>query len=350
MKDGRIILNKPARRRLRDKARRTTDARLRSRYLIVALSAEGMDRPRIAQAVNCNVATVSKVRRRWLDEGAAGLIDRREDNGERKADDRYARTLLGVVARPSTDFGHRRPTWTLRLLIATMKTRTGVEISPSRMSRLLRSLRVRLKSPKPLAPCPWSEKARKRRVKQLRRLIESMPRNEACVWEDETDIDLNPRLGKDWMPPGVRRSVMTPGKNVKHQLAAALDARTDRLVWVGGKKKDSGLFISLLKKLLGRYEEKRVIHVILDNYGIHASKRTKAWLAEHGRKVRLHFLPPYCPDDNRIEVAVWRQMHAEVTYHHQEETIEDLMAQVRSWLIRRDRRDKQTGAESRKAV
>lgn len=350
MNEPSIILNKAARRRLRDKARRTTDARLRTRYLIVVLSAEGMDRPRIASALNCDVATITKVRRRWLDEGKAGLIDRREDNGERKADDRYARTLLGVVARPSTDFGHRRPTWTLRLLITTMKKRTGVEISPSRMSRLLKSLRVRPKSPKPLAPCPWSENARKRRVKRLHRLIASLPEDEACVWEDETDIDLNPRLGKDWMPPGVRRSVMTPGKNVKRQLAAAMEARTDVATWVEGTKKDSGLFIALMKKLLTRYADTRLIHVILDNYGIHASKRTKAWLAERGGRIRLHFLPPYCPDDNRIEVALWRQMHAEVTYHHREETIEDLMAQVRSWLIRRSRRILRGHAELRKAV
>jgi hypothetical protein len=70
------------------------------------------------------------------------------------------------------------------------------------------------------------------------------------VWEDELDVDLNPRIGPDWMPPGVQRRVVTPGKNAKRYVAGALDATTDRLVWVSGERKDSLLFIQLLKRLL----------------------------------------------------------------------------------------------------
>lgn len=46
---------------------------------------------------------------------------------------------------------------------------------------------------------------------------------------------------------------------------------------------------------------------MLDNYCIHDSRQTRAWLKKHGSKVRLRFLPPYCPDDNRIERCVWRK-------------------------------------------
>jgi transposase len=299
--------------------------------------------------LGCNAATVSKVRGRWVGDGEAGLIDRREDNGQTKADDRFARILLDVVSKRASDYGHRRTAWTLRLLIKTMAAQTGVTVSTTTMSRLLKELRVRPKSPKPLAPCPWTKRARKRRIKALRTLIEQLPENEVCVWEDETDIDLNPRLGKDWMPPGVRRTVMTPGKNVKHQIAAAMDATTGRLIWATGGKKNSGLFILLLRKLLDRYAGKKVIHVILDNYCIHSSRQTRAWLAEHGRRIRLHFLAPYSPDDNKIEVGVWRHMHAEVTYNHAETRIEDLVANVSRWLIRRDRAAWGV-AKSRKAV
>ena len=44
-------------------------------------------------------------------------------------------------------------------------------------------------------------------------------------------------------------------------------------------------------------------------------------MKEFGTRIRLHFLPPYSPDDNRIEAAVWRPMHAEVTYNHIESSI-----------------------------
>ncbi len=40
-------------------------------------------------------------------------------------------------------------------------------------------------------------------------LIDTLPKSEAAVWEDEADLDLNPRIGPDWMLPGTQRRVMT---------------------------------------------------------------------------------------------------------------------------------------------
>ena len=65
---------------------------------------------------------------------------------------------------------------------------------------------------------------------------------------------------------------MTPGQNEKRYLAGALDARTGLLYWVEGKQKNSTLFVALLAKLVDRYPEARVIHLIVDNYRIHTSK------------------------------------------------------------------------------
>jgi transposase len=108
-------------------------------------------------------------------------------------------------------------------------------------------------------------------------------------------------------------------------------------VWVRGDRKDSRLFVALLGRLLREYPDTRAVHVILDNYGIHASRMTRAWLARHGQRIRLHFLPPYCPDDNRIERRVWREMHANVTTNHEYRTIQDLMEAVTRWLKSRNR-------------
>jgi transposase len=345
-----VRLSKPSLKRLRAKASKCTDVQLLARYRIIVLSAEGWSRPRIAAAVGWNVASITQVRKRWLSEGEAGLIDKREDNGPCKVTDHYAAMLRSLTRDRSTDWGHRRPTWTLRLLIQTMARLTGITVSATTMSRLLKTLRVRSKVVKALTPCPWSDKARKRRMKQVHRVIARLKPDEAAVWEDETDIDLNPRIGRDWMPAGMRRTVMTPGKNVKHQFAAAMDAQTGRLVWAESARKNSGLFIALLGKLLKRYQDKRVVHVILDNFKIHKSRQVWAWMTEFGERIRLHFLPPYSPDDNRIEAAVWTPMHKAVTYNHAQESIHDLVAEVRAWLIRTDRRAMSGVAESRKAV
>ena len=119
-------------------------------------------------------------------------------------------------------------------------------------------------------------------------------------------------------------------------MAGALDAVTGQLCWVEGERKSTDLFIALLWKLPTVYAEAKVIHVILDNYRIHSSARTQEALAALGGRVVLHFLPPYCPNANRIE-RYWRDLHASVTRNHRCRTIDELMARVRRFLRQRQR-------------
>lgn len=328
-----IVLHPQTRAKLQRKLRRIADAATRTRYLIVLHAADGMAKTRVARAVGCCRQTVDRVVGRYKDLGEAGLLDRREDNGERRVSKHYVSTLKWVLESRPQAFGHRRPTWTQQLLIDTAASYTGVRVSRRTMGRVLKELEVRRGRPKPLAPCPWPKARREAVISAVKTLIDTLPPQQAAFWEDEADVDLNPRIGMDYMLPGTQRTVLTPGKNVKRYIAGAMDARTDRLSWVTGDRKNSALFIAMLRKLLAARPKAKVIHVICDNYSIHGSRQTRAWLAEHGRRIRLHFLPPYCPDDNRIERKVWREMHANVTVNHRCRTIEQLIEEVVRWLM-----------------
>lgn len=351
MEQRRIVLHPQTRAKLQRDSRRCKDADTRVRYRIMLLSDQDWSGKRIAKALGCATSTVSRTLWRFELYGQAGLIDRREDNGHAKADGPYAETVAWILASFPQDFFHRRPTWTRQLLIETARRYTGVTVSRTTMGRLLKRMKVRRGRPKPEAPCPWSESARKQRVAMIRALIDALPPREVAVWEDEADVDLNPRIGFDWMLPGTQRRVMTPGKNVKRYLAGALDAKTDHLVWVQGERKNSRLFIDLLKKLLSVYADRKVIHVVLDNYTIHSSRQTKLWLGQFGGgKFRLHFLPPYCPDDNRIERKVWREMHANVTVNHRCSTIEQLLGDVVYYLMGHNRKAQMRVRELRTAI
>ena len=99
----------------------------------------------------------------------------------------------------------------------------------------------------------------------------------------------------------------------------------------GDFRKDSKLFGQLLFRLAPRYRAARRVHVVLDNYCIHRSELVKRIPAELGSKVVLHFLPPYCPDHNRIE-RVWLDPHANVTRNHPCKTVRQLLDNVRVFL------------------
>jgi transposase len=351
METRRIVLHPRTREKLRRVARRCRDADTRTRYLVVLRSADGWSGKRITKALGCAAATVSRTLDRWEAYGEAGLLDRREDNGTTKADELYVETVRWILAGKPQDFFHRRPTWTRALLIETAARYTGVTVSKTTMGRVLATIGARRGRAKPLGPCPWGKARKSRRMALIHALVDTLPGDEACVWEDEADIDLNPRIGADWTLPGEQRTVLTPGKNVKRYFAAAMDARTGRLVWVKARKKNSRLFIELLKKLLKEYPDRKVVHVILDNYCVHSSRQTRAWLAEKGHKFRLHFLPPYSPDDNRIERKVWREVHANVTTNHRCTTIDWLCEEVVWYLMKHNRRARELCLrESRPAI
>jgi len=325
-----------SRRLLRSAAMLSNDVGLHLRCRIVLNFVRGERAEKIHEVLGCSLSQVYRIAHRFVEEGEIGLADRREDNGQEKVNEEYAAEVLRLIAEESPqDHGYRRPTWTQELLVLVMEESTGCGISTSRMSRLLSELEIRLGRPKPVVGCPWKTARRKRRLRELERLIEKLPDDEVVVYADEVDICLNPKIGPDYMLRGTQKMVLTPGKNEKQYLAGALCAKTGKLTWVEWDRKNSDLFILQLWQLIGEdYPNAKCIHIILDNYSIHSSARTGIALAALGDKVKLHFLPPYCPDHNRIE-RVWRDLHDNVTRNHRCRTMAELMKEVRAYLSNR---------------
>lgn len=322
----------------REEVGRIKDAATRIRLLVIMHTAGGYSQSAIAEMLACSVKTVARVQQRFREHGVEGLWDGRGDNGTAKVTEEYVLALLEDVRGTPRDYGYPRPTWTLELLVRVLAEQTGIRISVPTMSRLLRRLGIRRGMPKPTVGCPWSPRSRKRRLRLIHKLIETLPGNQVAVWEDEIDIHLNPKIGPDYMLPGQQKTVQTPGKNVKHYVAGAMDASSERIIWVEANRKNSALFIALLKKLNRVYADKKVIHVILDNYVIHVSRITERAVEGFEGRIVLHFLPPYCPDDNRIERCVWRELHANVTRNHRCRSIAELMEEVRAYLVARNQK------------
>lgn len=312
-------------------------AAVRVRYLIIFNLWNGRGPREIETVLGVHNTTVYRVAKRFRELGEASLWDGREDNGSGKLSETYLGILNEVVRSSPRDHGWRRPTWTRELLVETMRRKTGVRIHVGTMSRALALIQARRGKPRPRVKCPWHPAAKTRRLNKIARLLASLPRHEIAVYEDEVDIHLNPKIGLDWMGLAQQKDVMTPGQNEKRYLAGALDVRTGQLHWVEGEKKNAWLFMDLLKKLTLEYARARVIHVILDNYKIHSSHVIGIALAHFACRVRLHFLPPYCPDYNRIE-RVWQDLHANVTRNHQCHGMIELMREVRYYLRKRNRR------------
>src|SRR3954465_15470019 len=91
-------LTKHQRQILRNKSVRSGDAVCRFRCKIIPGMVQGKTPSQLASAGLCAASQVYRTAHLFLDEGLPGMANKREDNGARKADARYASGLLAVVA------------------------------------------------------------------------------------------------------------------------------------------------------------------------------------------------------------------------------------------------------------
>lgn len=208
-------LSKRERRVLRTFARSSPDASARGHAKIILSLVQDKSPTEIHRGGLCSVSQLYRVANRFVEHGLSGLADRREDNGVSKASEEYEWHLLIAVAKQPKDYGFRRPTWTQELLAIALEKVTGIKVSCSTISRLLKRNKVRLGRPKPIVGCPWKKARRMRRLREIRRMLDTLPSDEVAVYLDEVDIHLNPKIGADWMLRGTQKTVLTPGKNQK---------------------------------------------------------------------------------------------------------------------------------------
>ena len=77
---------------------------------------------------------------------------------------------------------------------------------------------------------------------------------------------------------------------------------------------DAASTIRLLESIEAFYPMLALIHVFLDNARYHHARLVQEWLAQPGRRIKLHFIPAYCPHLNPIE-RLWGMMHKHITHN-----------------------------------
>jgi putative transposase len=240
------------------------------------------------------------------------------------------RTLVGLLKATPQAYGWCRTRWSCATLALTLQTKRGITVSAETLRRWLHEIGWVWKRPKLVAKD--DDPYRVARLAQIRRVFEQLKPSEAMVFADELDIHLLPKVGCAWMPKGTQLAVMTPGQNQKHYLAGALDLSTGTLLHRLGARKTNALFWDLLDLLEASYPAERYtrLYVVVDNYKIHKANVVGQWLAAHPR-VKLLFLPTYCPRANPIERA-FGDVHDCCTRNHQRTCLQALVADVESHL------------------
>ncbi|EMW4244899.1 IS630 family transposase [Salmonella enterica] len=313
---------------MRKEAQQTYDKNHARRLIAMLMLHQGMTVTDVARLLCAARSSVG----RWINwftlHGVEGLKSLRPGRAPRWPVADILQLLPLLVQRSPKDFGWLRSRWSTELLVLVINRLFDVTLHRSTLHRYLRQ-----------ADMVWRRAAPTLKIKdphyeEKRLVIDQALAQEQTAhpvfYQDEVDIDLNPKIGANWMPKGQQKRIATPGQNQKHYLAGALHSGTGRVHYVSGSSKSSDLFISLLETLRRTYRRAKTITLVADNYIIHKSRKVERWLEENP-KFRLLFLPMYSPWLNPIE-RQWLSLHETITRNHQCRYMWQLLKQVAQFM------------------
>jgi transposase len=233
------------------------------------------------------------------------------------------------------DFGFLRSRWCCGVIVLLLLEIHQLQVSPETVRRWLHREQLVWRRPRPVVGP--TDPQRETKLQTLRQLLASLPPTEIAVFQDEVDINTNPKIGAMWMRRGQQTELPTPGTNEKRYLAGSLNWRTGALIVTEGFPKQgrtAALFVRHLEDLRRRLVCHHMIHVICDNARIHACHLVQRYLRRWGHRIVLHYLPTYAPDTNPIE-RIWWHLHEEITRCHRCQSLEELLDVIFTWLQKR---------------
>lgn len=306
-------------------ARPTARAGLVRRARVVLLSADGVPANEIATRLDLSPEGVSRIRRRFVDGGVAGLLD--QPKAGRKDHAISAATIDEIVQLAMSPPPPGRTRWTTRLLASRVGLTSGA------VSDVLRKENVKPHLVRTYKVSRDPQFAAK--VKDVVGLYLNPPEHAIVLSVDEkTSIQA---LERTQLPLPLRQ-----GRAVRHthdykrhgvvDLFAALEVATGKVTHQLCEGHTGADFLSFMKKVVRQYPEQE-LHVVLDNSSSHGTPDVKAWLASNPQ-VQFHYTPTSASWLNQVEGffgILGKQALFTTDFRSKKALREHLKAYLRSW-------------------
>jgi len=148
-------------------------------------------------------------------------------------------------------------------------------------------------------------------------------------WLDETGLRTDHTPGTGYAPRGRPPAVRVSGKPHRVNVISTITNAGLLRFGVFAGRFTAAVFVGFLGRLLR--STTGPVFLILDGHPVHRSRRVRAWVADRADRLRLFFLPPYCPELNPTEYLN-NAVKGSVPRVRRATTREELADQVRSYL------------------
>jgi transposase len=273
-------------------ARAREAAQVIRRAQVVLWSADGVAGAEIARRLQLSAEAVSRIRRRFLAGGIAGLATR--PKGGRTDHAVAAATVERVIELAMGPPPRGRSRWTTRLLAKEVGLTSGCVSDLLRRHglkpHLVRTYKVS-RDPDFVA-----------KVRDVVGLYLHPPAHAVVLSVDEkTSIQALERTQRP-LPLRAGRAVRHTHDYTRHgvvDLYAALEVATGNVVHRVTDRHTASDFLAFMRQVVRAYPDQE-LHVILDNSSTHGTRAVRDWLAAHPR-VHFHYTPTSASWLNQVE-------------------------------------------------
>jgi transposase len=243
--------------------------------------------------------------------------------------------LKRLGSQSPREAGYSFSTWTCADLARELAKKGFETVSAETIRLHLHALGYRVRRPVLTIASP--DPAYKKKVKQLETYQKQAKNGEILLYfQDEIDLTLLPGILRCWTLKGVQRKVPTPGVNEKRYGFGAVNSVSGQTVHRIEERKNSAGFCAFIEQFMQsvtqapEYHGQKII-LVVDNFIIHRSRKTQAFLEQYKGQLELFLLPTYSPWLNLIE-RLWKHLRRKVTHNHLFASISDLVKAVCSFL------------------
>jgi transposase len=206
----------------------------------------------------------------------------------------------------------------------------GIDYSRAGLIALLHRLDIDYCKPK-VVPSKLNPAKQQAFIETYEDLLNNLADDEAVMFADAVHPTHEARPAGCWAPKDTKVALEQTSGRQRLNIHGAIDLETGNTRMIEVLTVDALSTIALLMAIVSMFPNKRLIHVFLDNARYHHAQLVQEWLAKPGCRIKLHFIPSYCPHLDPIE-RLWGLMHKNVTHNHCYATYNDFCSAVLHFL------------------
>ena len=293
------------------------------RIIAIIAIASGDPVCKVADLIQTSDETIRNWVNAFLWSGLHSLYPTTSPGRPKILSDSDEKTLKKMLEKSPETYGLRGGCWDAKKIRKLILQTFGKKLSTKYVPEVLKNIGLSFKKARVKAGKENEYQRNKWIERTWPKILEVAEKQDAHIFfGDEAYFSIFGTSGYTWSITNAEAVIESTGSKENIHVLGAINFQTGKThALITEDKINDDVFICYLKTLLK--ETRKPIHLIVDNAGYHKSAKVRRFLETVAWRLTVHYLPPYSPDYNPIEI-LWKKLKKETTHNVYFESIEAL--------------------------